>query len=197
MGSVTRMRFSSGTSMTLNTSSNPSLKGVIFRIGSAIGDTGVMMAYGRYGRGKFVGLGDSSPADDGTGDLNDVLYDGWAAEVNGDHGKVITNATIWVAAIDNITGFNKFSIENNFYWNIFPNPAIDEIKLYYQLNETSNIIIELHNSRGEKVKQYVYENQQSGSHYITMNDLSNGFYFIKINVNGNCFVKRLIVSGKE
>ncbi|SHH56085.1 DNA-binding protein [Thermosipho atlanticus] len=31
----------------------------------------------KYGKGEIVAIGDSSPFDDGTGDINDALHDGW------------------------------------------------------------------------------------------------------------------------
>ena len=52
-----------------------------------------MMACAAYGKGRVVVLGDSSPAEDGTGDPNDKLYIGWAKY---DNGKLIGNATIWL-----------------------------------------------------------------------------------------------------
>ena len=57
-----------------------------------------MFAYGRCGRGKIAAMGDSSPADDGTGDDNDNLYNGYTSDANGNHQKLIMNATIWLLA---------------------------------------------------------------------------------------------------
>jgi hypothetical protein len=97
-GDVTRVEFYGGTSMTLNPSQNASVKGVVYMSGyTNTGNTGVMCAYATYGSGKVVGLGDSSPADDGSGDDNDNLYDGWIEDANGNHERLIMNATIWLA----------------------------------------------------------------------------------------------------
>ena len=102
MGQVTQAMWASGTTMTLNPSDNATVKGVVFTPSVSFGNIGVMAAYARFGKGKIVGLGDSSPCDDGSGDTGDNLYDGWIADANGNHEKLIMNATIWLATKDTI-----------------------------------------------------------------------------------------------
>lgn len=97
-GNVTQARFSGATTFTLDPTKNPTVKGVVYRKGSSFGNTNVCVAYAQFGQGRVVVVGDSSPFDDGTGDLNDNLYFGWT-EVNGNHRKLIMNATVWLAAI--------------------------------------------------------------------------------------------------
>ena len=98
MGNVTKVMWSGGNTMTLSTTNNSSVKGVVFKTGSSTtGSTNAMVAYVTYGTGRVVGFGDSSPCDDGTGDVNDVLYDGWITDASGNHEKLIVNATIWLA----------------------------------------------------------------------------------------------------
>ncbi len=97
IGDVTQAKWSNGTSMTLSPAANASVKGVVYKTGSSYGNTGAMVAYATYGTGKVVGFGDSSPADDGTGDPNDGLYYGWTGDVSGNHRILMTNATIWLA----------------------------------------------------------------------------------------------------
>ncbi len=97
MGNVTAMQFSNGTSLTLNSTANSTVKGIIYKSGSSFGNTNVMAAYCQFGSGKVVVIGDSSVADDGTGDTGDSLYNGYFAEANGSHRLLIMNATIWLA----------------------------------------------------------------------------------------------------
>ncbi len=95
-GKVRRVKFSGGTSLTLFPDVNPTVKGVIYsKKGQLNSNKDVFCAYAQYGRGKVVALGDSSPADDGTGDPNDKLYKGWT-EIDG-HAPLILNATEWLA----------------------------------------------------------------------------------------------------
>jgi len=97
MGDVTSAMWSNGTSITMSTTANSSVVGVIYKTGSSFGLTNVMFAHATYGNGKVVALGDSSPCDDGSGDPNDVLYDGWITDAGGNHERLIMNATIWLA----------------------------------------------------------------------------------------------------
>lgn len=103
MGNVTQVKYSNGTTMTINPSVNTTVKGVIYTTGSSFGNNNVMVAYARYGRGKIAAIGDSSPCDDGSGDNGDVLYDGWLGDAGGNHQKLIMNATIWLAIKDSVT----------------------------------------------------------------------------------------------
>lgn len=90
-GTVAQMQYNAGSTMTV---SGPA-RGVIWRTSSrSSGD--VMFAASTYGAGRIVACGDSSPFDDGTGDTGDTLYNGWSAEVNGDHGELAINACLWL-----------------------------------------------------------------------------------------------------
>ncbi len=97
MGKVSALWFFAGTSMTLHPQDNSSVEGLIYRSGSSFGSRNVMFATSVFGKGRVVALGDSSPADDGTGDRNDRLYDGWIKDANGNHQRLIVNATLWLA----------------------------------------------------------------------------------------------------
>lgn len=98
IGNVTQAMWSAGTSLTLSPSANSSVVGVVYKTGSSFGNNNVMVCHATYGSGKVVGFGDSSPADDGSGDPNDVLYDGWLGDASGNHRTIILNATIWLAS---------------------------------------------------------------------------------------------------
>lgn len=99
-GSCSLMKISNGTTMTLYPSINSTVKGSFYKTGVNKTTTGTLVASSRFGKGKIVAFTDSSPFDDGTGDANDVLYDGWIADASGNHKKIIMNATIWLATLD-------------------------------------------------------------------------------------------------
>ncbi|MEI6880660.1 MAG: hypothetical protein WCK82_04975 [Bacteroidota bacterium] len=103
MGNVTQVKWSNGTTMTINPSANTTVKGVVYNTGSSFGNNNVMVAYARYGKGKVAAIGDSSPCDDGSGDTGDALYDGWLGDAAGNHEKLIMNATIWLAIKDSVS----------------------------------------------------------------------------------------------
>ena len=123
MGSVTMAMWSDGTSMTLSASNNSSVLGVVYKTGSTFGSANVMVAHATYGNGRVVGFGDSSPCDDGTGDPNDQLYNGWTGDANGYHEKLIMNATIWLAS----SSTSGIETENSLLGKVqvCPNPVQD------------------------------------------------------------------------
>jgi len=97
-GNVTQILWSNGATITINTGANSTVKAAVYKNGvSNTGNTNIMVAYARYGLGKVVAFGDSSPFDDGTGDTNDQLYGGYISNAAGNHQKIIMNATVWLA----------------------------------------------------------------------------------------------------
>lgn len=98
-GAVTQIKYSAGASIKLTPTANATAKGLIWRTGlSKTSTTGVMAASASYYNGRVFLLADSSPADDGTGNPNDVLYNGWG-EVNGNHARLHLNASYWLAKL--------------------------------------------------------------------------------------------------
>jgi hypothetical protein len=97
MGKVTALWYFAGTSMTLHPDDNSTVEGLIYRSGSTFGNKNVMFASAVFGKGRIVAMGDSSPADDGTGDRGDHLYDGWIKDANGNHERLIMNGSLWLA----------------------------------------------------------------------------------------------------
>ncbi len=125
-GNVTQMKFSNGTSLKLTTSANSTVRGLIYKTGASnSGTTNVMAAKCGYGSGRVVAVGDSSPADDGTGDSNDVLYNGYTGEVSGNHQRFFVNATLWLAGIGPLLPPTPGTSVSNFDLTLFPNPGSD------------------------------------------------------------------------
>ncbi|MBS0656777.1 MAG: hypothetical protein JSR82_00860 [Verrucomicrobia bacterium] len=94
-GNVAQLKFSAGATMTLSPAVNPTVRAA-FWSSSTRTNSVVMAAYGGFGAGRFVAIGDSSPIDDGTGATGDTLFPGWT-EVGGDHARLILNASIYLA----------------------------------------------------------------------------------------------------
>ena len=70
------LAFHGGTTMVLYPDRNPTVKGHVWMEGAAPTNCDVMLATCRYGQGRVVSIGDSSPADDGTGTPGNHLYNG-------------------------------------------------------------------------------------------------------------------------
>jgi|GEM_PF-302706 len=89
--------FFGATSMDINLSDNPTVKAHVWRTGQAHDNFRVTFATAAYGSGRVAAIGDSSPADDGTGDSGDTLYDGWDKASGGVNNREIhLNACDWL-----------------------------------------------------------------------------------------------------
>lgn len=94
-GTVTGSILRSGTTFTLKPADNPSVKGLLYRTGYS-GSTGAFFVTSSYGTGRVAIWGDSSPADDGTGQSGNTLYNGWD-DPAGTNAALALNATAWLS----------------------------------------------------------------------------------------------------
>jgi hypothetical protein len=94
---ATALGFHNGTTLNLYPANNASVAGKCWMNGvSQSSTTQVTFATATYGAGRVAALGDSSPADDGTGDPGDSLYVGWAS-TTATNDRWHMNASIWLA----------------------------------------------------------------------------------------------------
>jgi len=96
-GAVTQLKYSNGATMSINTAANPTVQGLIWRASSSQGTSNIMCATATFGTGRVVVIGDSSPADDGTGASGDTLYPGWTELAS--HARLHMNASLWLAKL--------------------------------------------------------------------------------------------------
>lgn len=96
-GTVTQLKYSAGASISTNTSANPTVEGLIWRNYSNQGNQNIMCASATFGKGRVVIIGDSSPADDGTGNPKDKLFYGWTELPS--HAALHLNASLWLAKL--------------------------------------------------------------------------------------------------
>ncbi len=85
------------TSMEINLTDNATAQAHVWRTGQTHDTHRVTFATASYGTGRVAAIGDSSPADDGTGDSGDTLYGGWDKAVGGVNNREIhLNACAWL-----------------------------------------------------------------------------------------------------
>ena len=193
-GNVTSLKFSAGTSMTLNTTSNTTVQGLIYKTGSSNSGTfNVMFAQANYQSGKVVALGDSSPPDDGTGDLNDQLYFGYS-DLSGSHRNLIMNATKWLATSSQLSVENNSN--NNLLFSISPNPVHNDLNISYFSTNDYPVTISIYDSLGRKIKEIEFSDSfELETHKsIPLNQINSGMYFCKISKNNQFTTKRFIVN---
>jgi hypothetical protein len=180
MGNVTEVQWSDGTTITLSPSHNSSVVGVVYKSGSAQGNTNCLVAHSVYGSGRVAALGDSSPCDDGSGDPGDQLYDGWITDANGNHEKLIVNATIWLAS-SVTTGIpvNETPVPLTFS----PNPVHDRgtfsIGTGYDLSKSQ---IRIYSLTGKEI--FSERTITSNEVRFDASQLSPGFYYYLFLIDG-------------
>lgn len=102
-GSASKLAFYDGCTATLHSSDNGNVQGLFWRMSGTVGSSSNVMALlSTYGSGRVVFIGDSSPADDGTGDTNDNLFNGWSGDSPSgftSHPALHLNASLWLAKV--------------------------------------------------------------------------------------------------
>ncbi|MES2111669.1 MAG: hydrolase [Bacteroidota bacterium] len=100
-GTASKLAFYDGSTATLFPADNANVQGLFWRTGfTNNGTTGTMALLSTYGSGRVVFIGDSSDADDGTGDTNDSLFNGWSGDAPSgftSHPAFHLNASLWLA----------------------------------------------------------------------------------------------------
>ena len=157
--------WSSGTDITVNTTINSTARAAIYRSGNNNNNSKVLFAYAHYGSGKIALIGDSSPCDDGSGDPNDALYNGYIIDAGGNHRKLLMNATIWLAK-------NTFNLVSEGSLNSTEIYSYDKT-LVTHLSGSSPIVIR--DLSGKIAKSVT---NQSDNSEISLDDLSVGIYIV-------------------
>jgi len=102
------------------------------------------------------------------------------------------DGTFKVIEFRNVLSVDEDNLAASF--SVYPNPAQDFTNLALNVNETSNVTIQVVNVAG----QVVYTNnlgQVSGQNNIEIStaDLEGGIYFVNLNVNGDVITERISV----
>jgi hypothetical protein len=196
-GTVTNIKISAGTTFTLNPTINNSVKGVIWKTGASQGNSSVLCGYVKFGSGRVVFVGDSSPADDGTGQSGNSLYPGWTGEANGDHRRLHLNGSLWLAKVTGITSANEqesqiseFELNQN-----YPNPFNPSTTIEYSLPSSSNVSLKVFDILGNEVADLVNGLQNSGKHSIEFNasNLPSGLYIYRVQAGDFLSNKKMVL----
>ena len=195
-GSGTEMMWSNGTSMTIYPGVNPSVMADVFMTASSnTGTTGVMFAHARYGKGKVAAEGDSSPPDDGTGDPNDALYNGWTTDAAGNHQIIIMNATIWLMENSTVTSVENTSV-TPMKFEIYPNPMYGTGRVKYVLDQSGNVSINMYDVTGKMVKNIFSGQAAQGLQIVDFDssDIPAGVYFCRLESDHLTQTQKVIIT---
>lgn len=78
---------------------------------------------------------------------------------------------------------------------VFPNPAVDNINIHLSLTEAKKVVIKLYNSLGAEVQTAIEMNASVGDneYKINIENLPEGIYFVRINVDGTSASTRRVI----
>lgn len=94
-GEVRYMGFNAGSLLDGAVEENSTLQGLVWPDSVTPGPIQMWALRARYGKGRIVAISDSSPADDGTGQSGDELYDSWNVS-DQQNDAFHLNATAWL-----------------------------------------------------------------------------------------------------
>ncbi len=95
-----------------------------------------------------------------------------------------------------LKGSDISDVDDVFSLDVYPNPYKKNVNILYTLNNAAQVIVEIYNPIGEKLKVIVNDNQNAGSYRFIFNPESLGFpkgiYYLRMNVDGRQALKKLI-----
>ena len=97
------------------------------------------------------------------------------------------------------TGCNNYdSIPNITFQDeiyVFPNPATDQVIVYVDIEDVSDLKITLYNQIGQMISEWKYGQQTtSGPYILNINPLSAGIYFIKVMANSKTKIEKIFIN---
>jgi len=116
----------------------------------------------------------------------------------GNNNKILIGTTFGSMSSTEFTtgyvGIEEDIAEQEF--NVFPNPFTDKTTISFLLNSNQNVIIDVFNMIGEKVKSINNGNLTAGSHTIELDrsKLSNGIYFISMKAGNNIYTEKIMIN---
>lgn len=98
VGIATNIAYHNGCRFQIDNAKNPTTVSEMWDGTAGQSNSLCMVARLQYGNGRVVICGDSSPFDDGTGDLGDGLFNDYTGDIGGTNRIWILNASEWLAA---------------------------------------------------------------------------------------------------
>ncbi len=99
------------------------------------------------------------------------------------------------ATYEDVVSVND-NLEDSFELNIFPNPASDNLHIELMLKDNSDVKILIQDISGRDIGLMKYGNFLHGSHKVTIpvNNIQEGMYLIKVNINDNQITRGIIIN---
>ncbi|MCF8351354.1 MAG: T9SS type A sorting domain-containing protein [Bacteroidales bacterium] len=113
------------------------------------------------------------------------------------HAGTFTDTDAWLVKLESGVGMADTPKQEN-ELKIFPNPAINQCNVWFSLPERSSVILKLYDAWGKMIRS-VYNGDPKGEILISLSleDLSEGTYFLCLNADDQIMVSRKIVVLKK
>ncbi|RZJ30535.1 MAG: T9SS type A sorting domain-containing protein [Flavobacterium sp.] len=191
-GNVTQVKWSDGTTMTLNTTQNNTATGLVYKTGaSATGTTNVLFASATYQNGKVIAIGDSSIPDDGSGDSGDTLYNGYIDDAGGNHQKILMNAIIWLAT-PNPLGIDDLHL-TDIKFTIAPNPIQNKMLRFKNADSAQPVTLTIFDALGRKIQVDQLNSEELNHGALAVDELNSGIYFCQVSEGNKSKILRFTV----
>lgn len=104
----------------------------------------------------------------------------------------VTKEVLQSVYLEQPSGISKPTVSP--FLNIFPNPGNNQVQVNYYVTEKTNVTFELINLLGEKLIYQAEGQRTTGAHATILNleNLPKGIYFVRINIGGNSYTKKII-----
>jgi len=121
-----------------------------------------------------------------------VLTQTWSndGDAHGLHGDS-NNADIWLVKLSQDLSDVKTSDRKSGNISLYPNPSAGKTSITYDLEEPSVVRIELFDPLGRKLRSFMEQKEESGSHehFFDLSGLPSGSYFFRIETDGKSVLK--------
>jgi len=107
----------------------------------------------------------------------------------------LTTEDIVVVLNCDTTSVTQYELADNVRFNIFPNPAREQVNISFELNHpTQELQVRLFDALGRNIKTEVWnEYSQQFNRTLTLDQLEQGIYMIQIQANGKVYNRKLII----
>ena len=77
---------------------------------------------------------------------------------------------------------------------IFPNPVSEEINISFNLQKPTDVKLQIYDSLGQKIKEFLEEKQTKGLNKIdfSVEDIPKGIYFLRIKIGENEITRKIV-----
>ena len=86
-------------------------------------------------------------------------------------------------------------VNNGVDFNVYPNPATDNMQINFNLNDTKKVEIKIYNNLGAIVFSSIEGQLNSGNHTveISVSDLAKGIYYMNLKAGENTISKKIVI----